>query len=366
MKGLLALASAHKAVTAVAVAAVVAGGGVVHAATDSTTMATVAKVVDGDTIDVRYDGGTHRVRLLNVNTPESVNPNKPVECLGPEASDWLEQRLPVGTEVRLERDQERRDRYDRELAAVFIGDELVNAEIARAGLGVAMSVGANTKYLSPVEAAQAEAEMAGRGLFSTSVECTVPAQAEQLQAAATEAIAEAPAATAALSKFDGHAAELLAVLAAVKALRAILDGDSGVFPLVPYDGQLSDLRYQVTKVENRLNSATTSNQTARAARKEKLEAEAQRAAEEAAQRAAEEAARLAQEEAARAAAAAAAQAAEKSSSASGGSSSRTSTSSPSRTQAPKPPSTGSGSGSSGYTGCRSYAPGGKTYTPIPC
>lgn len=86
MKELFAAAGAHKA-AAVVVAAVITGGGVIFATTGNTTTATVAKVVDGDTIDVRYDGETHRVRLLNVDTPESVDPAKPVECLGPEASE---------------------------------------------------------------------------------------------------------------------------------------------------------------------------------------------------------------------------------------------------------------------------------------
>src|SRR3954451_3807409 len=119
MRGLLAAAGAHKlATTVVAAVVVVAGSSVVHAATGGGTMATVVKVVDGDTIDVSYDGATHRVRLLNVDTPETVDPQKPVECLGPEASDYLKRRIPAGTEVRLERDVEERDGYGRELAAV--------------------------------------------------------------------------------------------------------------------------------------------------------------------------------------------------------------------------------------------------------
>ncbi len=147
VKELLALAGAHKAATALVVGGLVVGGGVSVAAANRTdATATVTKVVDGDTIDVRYGGEEHRVRLLNIDTPESVDPNSPVECLGPEASDWLEQRLPVGTQVRLEHDQERLDKYDRELAAVFVGDDLINAEIARAGLGVAMSVAPNVKF----------------------------------------------------------------------------------------------------------------------------------------------------------------------------------------------------------------------------
>jgi micrococcal nuclease len=373
VKELFAIAGAHKAATAVVVAAVVAGGGVVHAATDSTTTATVAKVVDGDTIDVRYDRETHRVRLLNINTPESIDPEKPVECLGPEASEWLEQRLPVGAEVRLERDENTRDDYGRELAAVFVGEDLISAEIARAGLGVAMSVGANRKYLPPVQTAQAEAEAAGRGMYSAEVECTVPAQVEQLQATATDTIEQAPAPAAALTAFDEQAAELAAAAAAAKVLLGVLDGDIDAFPLVAHGaGHVAAFRSQVTAVQSRLGSATAANSTARAARKQQLEAEARRAAEEAARKAAEEAARKAAEEVARQAAEAAAEraaaaAAAQRSSTSGGSSSRSSgSSSVPRTAAPSRSSGGSDSGSSTYTGCRSYAPGGKTWTPIPC
>ena len=366
MKELLALAGAHKAATALVVAGLVVGGGVSVAAANRTdATATVTKVVDGDTIDVRYGGEEHRVRLLNIDTPESVDPNSPVECLGPEASDWLEQRLPVGTQVRLEHDQERLDKYDRELAAVFVGDELVNAEIARAGLGVAMSVAPNVKYLAQVQAAQSEAEQAERGLYASSIECTIPAQIEQLASTAADTVAQQPPTSAALTEFDSHAAELAALLSTAKSLLARLDGDVGVLPLAAYGDRVGTLRGQLTMVQQRLNSAKSRNSAARKARKEQLDEVARRAAEEAARLAAEEAARQAAAEAARQAevarAAAAARAAQQSSS----SPRPQTTSPPTRTQAP-PPSTGGSGGRAGYTGCRSYAPGGKTWTPIPC
>lgn len=233
-----------------------------------------------------------------------------------------------------------------------------------------MSVGANTKYLPPVRAAQAEAQAAGRGMYSTEVECTVPARIEQLQAVATDTIEQAPAPAAALSAFDGQAAELAAVAVTAKALLSVLDGDVAASPLVAHGaGRVAAFRSQVTAVQSRLDSATAVNSTARAARKQQLEAEARRAAEEAARRAAQEAARKAAEEAARQAAEEAAEraAAAPRSPTSGGSSSRSSDSSSApRTAAPPRSSGGSDSGSSTYTGCRSYAPGGKTWTPIPC
>ena len=382
MNRLLGIASAHKAVAVAAVAAIAVGGAVVNAATGDATTAIVTKIVDGDTIDVDYDGKTHRVRLLNVDTPESVDPEEPVECLGPEASAWLEERLPIGIEVRLEQDQETRDGYGRELAAVFLGDDLVNAEIVRAGLGVPMAVGDNTRYLPPVESAHAEARAAGRGLYSTTIDCTVPMQVAQVQAVATQTLEEAPAEAAALTDFDTYAAELAAALPTVRTLIRVLDGDIALFPLRAHTaGEVSGYRAQLRSVEIRLKAAASANSTAREARRVELEAEARRAAEEAARRAAEEAAaRQAAEEAARRAAEEAARraaeeaAAQQAAAAEAARSQRPSTSSkPSsgssttRTAAPtrSPSSTGSG-GSGGYTGCRSYAPGGKTWTPIPC
>lgn len=370
MRGLLAVAGAHKVAAAVVAAAViVAGGGVVHATAGGSTTATVAKVVDGDTIDVRYDGDTHRIRLLNVNTPETVDPDKPVECLGPEASEYLTGRLPVGTEVRLEHDEETEDGYGRELAAVFLGDNLVAADIARQGLGVAMSVAPNTRFLPPVEQAQAEARRAGRGLYSPDADCTVPAQVTALEQKATATTAARPISTAALSAFDSHADDLAAVLATAATVRALLDGDAGGFPLLPFaSGELTTMRGRVDRVSTELDQAVDANSSARAAQQKRLDD----AAREAARKAAEEQARQAAEEAAaqRAAeqsAAAAAEAERRSSTSVGssaGSSPRSSTAT--RTAAPTKAPGGSGSGSSGYTGCRSYAPGGKTWTPIAC
>ena len=81
--------------------------------------ATVVRAVDGDTLVVTLaTGGTETVRLIGVDTPETVAPRRPVECFGPEAAAALAALVPPGTEVRLSRDVEPRDRYDRLLAYV--------------------------------------------------------------------------------------------------------------------------------------------------------------------------------------------------------------------------------------------------------
>ncbi len=96
----------------------------------------VERVVDGDTIIVEEVG---RVRLIGVDTPETVHPNRPVEFFGKEASAFTKGLL-EGKRVRLEYDQERQDRYGRTLAYVYLDDgtndgTFVNAEIIRRGYG---------------------------------------------------------------------------------------------------------------------------------------------------------------------------------------------------------------------------------------
>ncbi|STX07458.1 thermonuclease family protein [Kocuria rosea] len=179
--------------------------------------AVVERVIDGDTVDVQRDGEVVRVRLLNIDTPETKDPNEIVECLGPEATALLEELLPPGTVVGLEYDQERTDRYDRTLAGVFLEDgTLVNAEIARQGLGTPLYIAPNGRFLPPVEEAFAEAEQQQAGLLDPAQGCTIPAQLQQ----ATSALADA--APADLADAAGEVAAAVAFLAALDAV----DGDA--------------------------------------------------------------------------------------------------------------------------------------------
>ncbi|MBI3836697.1 MAG: thermonuclease family protein [Planctomycetia bacterium] len=88
------------------------------------------RVVDGDTIIVFPDAV---IRLIGVNTPETVKPEHPVEPWGPEATAFTKHFLEAGT-VRLSFDRERVDRYGRFLAYVWVGDEMLNEALLRAGL----------------------------------------------------------------------------------------------------------------------------------------------------------------------------------------------------------------------------------------
>jgi len=134
-------------------------------------VAVVTHVVDGDTIRVDLDGEEVPVRLLNLDTPEKDGPYTEAECLGDEATAFLADLLPPGTEVRLESDLEPTDRYGRRLAGVYLDDVLVNAEVARAGLGVPVLVRPNERFHDAVVAAHDEARAASRGLHDPANGC---------------------------------------------------------------------------------------------------------------------------------------------------------------------------------------------------
>ncbi|WP_211297466.1 thermonuclease family protein [Geodermatophilus tzadiensis] len=76
MSALLPAWATAKVITSAVAGAVVVGGAIAVVTADDSVEATVVDVVDGDTLDVRYDGAEHRVRLLNLDTPESVDPKQ--------------------------------------------------------------------------------------------------------------------------------------------------------------------------------------------------------------------------------------------------------------------------------------------------
>jgi micrococcal nuclease len=128
--------------------------------------ASVVRVVDGDTVEVRIGGREETVRLIGIDTPETVDPRSPVECFGEEASDRAKALLPVGTEVRLVADVEPRDRYDRLLAYVYRDDgTFVNLALVEDGYASVLTYPPNVAHASEFTAAAARAREGGRGLW---------------------------------------------------------------------------------------------------------------------------------------------------------------------------------------------------------
>ena len=158
------------------VAAVIVGAAVVLVGAEDRDRdsATITRVVDGDTVRVDLDGVETTVRLLNVDAPETKRPNQGVGCLGPEASALLARLLPPETRVELEYDGEKLDRYGRTLAGVWLQDDLVNAEIARAGLASPVQYNGQVKFLAAVEGAAREAERRKVGAYADGVSCALP------------------------------------------------------------------------------------------------------------------------------------------------------------------------------------------------
>jgi micrococcal nuclease len=95
------------------------------------------RVVDGDTIIVKMKGTEERVRLIGMDTPETVHPEKPIEYFGKAASAFTK-RMAEGKMVRLEYDWQEKDKYGRLLAYVYLEDGIfLNAEIINQGYGFA-------------------------------------------------------------------------------------------------------------------------------------------------------------------------------------------------------------------------------------
>lgn len=129
--------------------------------------AAVESVIDGDTIKVAMDSGSETVRLVGIDTPETVHPNKPEQCYGAEASRYIESLLPKGTPVTLVLDTEARDSYGRLLAYVMrSGDEMfVNWEMVASGHASALSIEPNRFFEGALNAAETRARSTGLGLW---------------------------------------------------------------------------------------------------------------------------------------------------------------------------------------------------------
>jgi len=124
----------------------------------------VVRVVDGDTILVELGGREEYVRYIGVDTPESVKPGEPVQCFGPESSEFNRRQV-EGQTVRLEVGEEERDRYGRLLAYVFVGKKMVNAELLRAGMAETLTIAPNDRFADRFGGLEDEARRADRGIW---------------------------------------------------------------------------------------------------------------------------------------------------------------------------------------------------------
>lgn len=134
------------------------------------TLYPVTQVVDGDTIKVLLNGQTETIRLIGLDTPETVDPRKVVQCFGKEASNKAKELL-YGKNVILEADntQGERDKYDRLLRYVFLEDgTLFNKLMISEGYAHEYTYDSNPyKYQLDFKAAEKEARENSRGLWNS-------------------------------------------------------------------------------------------------------------------------------------------------------------------------------------------------------
>jgi micrococcal nuclease len=112
------------------------------------------------------------VRLIGIDTPETKKPNSPIECYGPEASAFTAALLPVGADVRIERDIVGRDDYGRLLGYVHLLDvdgfptTFVNLEIVAQGFARPLTIEPNSTFARDFADAARRAERSDLGLWA--------------------------------------------------------------------------------------------------------------------------------------------------------------------------------------------------------
>lgn len=141
---------------------------------DDAQTAIVDRVVDGDTIRVIAepggsipDGGSIRVRLLNIDAPELARDGQDVECGALQATERLEELVAPGDLVWMVADREDRDRFDRPLRGVWTDEGVfLNEQLAEDGWVEVVVFPPNDRFHRRIEAAVARAQAADRGIWS--------------------------------------------------------------------------------------------------------------------------------------------------------------------------------------------------------
>lgn len=132
------------------------------------------RIVDGDTLIVEVDlpggdlppGSDHRIRLLEIDAPESVRPNTPIQCGGLAAAAFARAELPVGSRVFLLADREDTDEFGRNLRYAWnFEGEFFNEKMVAEGHARAVLYQPNDRYIDRIRRAEGEAKQAGRGIW---------------------------------------------------------------------------------------------------------------------------------------------------------------------------------------------------------
>lgn len=131
--------------------------------------ATVTHVVDGDTVDVNLNCKIETIRFIGMDTPETVDPRKPVQCYGKEASDNSKALLTDKTiTLQFDPSQDRRDKYGRLLAYIILDGVNIDEQLVQEGFAREYTYKVPYEYQKQFKAAQKNAQTAGLGLWASS------------------------------------------------------------------------------------------------------------------------------------------------------------------------------------------------------
>jgi endonuclease YncB( thermonuclease family) len=128
------------------------------------TFAKVTHVVDGDTFTIENG---QVVRMIGMDTPETVSPSKPVQCYGREASQKTKELL-EGKEVKLEKDVSETDKYNRLLRYVYVDDIFVNEYLVKEGYAKSSSYPPDVRYQDKFKESEKIAREENKGLWNIS------------------------------------------------------------------------------------------------------------------------------------------------------------------------------------------------------
>lgn len=129
---------------------------------------TFNKCVDGDTIKLKIDGKKERVRLLAIDTPESVTPDKPVEAYGKEASNYTCNLVKNANRIEIEYDinSDKEDKFGRVLAYVYVDGKMLQEELLKKGLAKVAYLYGNYQYTEKFKELEKEAKEKKLGLWN--------------------------------------------------------------------------------------------------------------------------------------------------------------------------------------------------------
>lgn len=125
----------------------------------------VVRVVDGDTVILNIDGQKTRVRLIGIDTPESVAEDKSRNVKEGKIASEYTKNLLQNKKVRLEFDDEKEDVYERKLGYVFLDDEFINEKLLKEGMAKLYTKTTNQKYSERLKKAEQYARKNKKGFW---------------------------------------------------------------------------------------------------------------------------------------------------------------------------------------------------------